>query len=539
MLPIAVLLVVHIITAEADLADEKWLNQTKSDLDLARASKYDWTGVLDNPECSGNVLSLNPGESTRVLSHKSYGKDEYPENYMCRWLIYARQCQLNMVCDLKTPESNSRENTCSVFTSDYLRLVGYGGVMDTKYCGDEKISIKVDGSYPLALMFKSQDKAQRHFPLVSGLLNLLGFDCKLKCEGIEDDSQTTETTSTTTTITTTSTVTSTTNIEKIDEGVDYIVQPMGVTKKPRPSTNTTSATTTTSTTTSTTTTTTTEATFSRCSCGGSRQARVVCPSGQNCTAALGSIPWQVALTSRGSNRPWCGGTLISDKYVLTAAHCVHRKRNIDVKVVLGEHDWTQNHESQNLKLDVMDIKKHPNFGKRATFDYDFALLRLRNPVDFASNPGIRTACMPKNFQYIGPHVQGWASGWGVIDPDSSTRVQAKKLQTVNVFTITNPQCEVHYTKNGEVTDAMLCAKSYSGGDACYGDSGGPFVNDNDELIGVVSWGKSCAKSQWPGVYARISSAINWIYANTLGSTFCEKPSRRPRRRNDKRMKFDN
>ena len=79
MLPIAVLLVVHILSAKADLADEKWLNQTKSDLDLARASKYDWTGVLDNPECPGNVLSLNPGESTRVLSHKSYGKDEYPE----------------------------------------------------------------------------------------------------------------------------------------------------------------------------------------------------------------------------------------------------------------------------------------------------------------------------------------------------------------------------------------------------------------------------------------------------------------------------
>ena len=52
--------------------------------------------------------------------------------------------------------------------------------------------------------------------------------------------------------------------------------------------------------------------------------------------SLGSIPWQAALMSRGSNRPWCGGTLISDGYVLTAAHCVHRKTVRDIQVVLGK-----------------------------------------------------------------------------------------------------------------------------------------------------------------------------------------------------------
>ena len=64
--------------------------------------------------------------------------------------------------------------------------------------------------------------------------------------------------------------------------------------------------------------------------------------------------------------------------------------------------------------------------------------------------------------------------------------------------MTNRQCEIFYNDNGSVTDSMLCAKSYSGGDACFGDSGGPFVNGQDEIIGVVSWGRSCAKPQWPG-----------------------------------------
>ena len=67
----------------------------------------------------------------------------------------------------------------------------------------------------------------------------------------------------------------------------------------------------------------------------------------------------------------------------------------------GEHDWTTSQESNNLRVDILEIKRHPRFGRRATFDYDFALLKLKHPVDFASNPGIRTACMPKRFQYIG------------------------------------------------------------------------------------------------------------------------------------------
>ena len=187
-----------------------------------------------------------------------------------------------MVCDLLTPNEESRQSECSTYDSDYLRLVGYGGIMDTKYCGNEKVSIKVDGKYPLAMMFRSQWRSKRHLPIVSDLLNLFGFDCKLKCAGGASEVETTtSTTTSTSTSTSTSASTTTVNIEKIDEGTDFVVQPMGVTKKPKP-TSTTTATSTTTTTTST-----TAPTSSRCTCGGSRQGRVVCPSGQNCTAALG------------------------------------------------------------------------------------------------------------------------------------------------------------------------------------------------------------------------------------------------------------
>ena len=72
----------QLILGQTETADSLWLQESRSFNDAnARASRYDWTGVLDNPQCPGNVLSLNPGEATRIYSHKGYGKETYPENY--------------------------------------------------------------------------------------------------------------------------------------------------------------------------------------------------------------------------------------------------------------------------------------------------------------------------------------------------------------------------------------------------------------------------------------------------------------------------
>ena len=97
------------------------------------------------------------------------------------------------------------------------------------------------------------------------------------------------------------------------------------------------------------------------------------------------------------------------------------------------------------------------------------------------------------------------------------------LQYVRVPAITNAQCNTAY--GGSITDAMICAgyPGVGGKDACQGDSGGPFVcNDNGNAViaGVVSWGNGCALANFPGVYARTTTALSWIQSNMVSHKIC-------------------
>ena len=83
-----ILLSIFSSVSSQDLADSKWLEEARSYSDLsAKASRYDWTGVTENPECPGNVITLNPGDATRIKSHKSFGKESYPDDYRVSLLI--------------------------------------------------------------------------------------------------------------------------------------------------------------------------------------------------------------------------------------------------------------------------------------------------------------------------------------------------------------------------------------------------------------------------------------------------------------------
>lgn len=255
-----------------------------------------------------------------------------------------------------------------------------------------------------------------------------------------------------------------------------------------------------------------------CKCGQSQGNRIV--GGQD--AGEDEYPWMAALVVQGTKTPFCGGTLISDAYVLTAAHCTESRTADAVEVRLGVLD-VENDEGQRKQ--VLQIIDHPNYNS-ANNDLDFSLLRIE-PIDFtdADFSAIRPACLPVNNNNLYQNENTIVTGWGATMYQGFA---ATILQEVEVPVVNNPACVTTYqTVSLLVNDNMICAGE-GGKDSCQGDSGGPLLfKDTDnifELIGVVSFGRFCADTNFPGVYARVTRVADWISDNTIAQGFCPRPS---------------
>ena len=225
-------------------------------------------------------------------------------------------------------------------------------------------------------------------------------------------------------------------------------------------------------------------------------------------------PWQVGITSPDSTRPFCGGSILSSTSILTAAHCTRGSAVEDMVVVVAEHDWSQ--EDGQERHAVCGKTEHPQYNSR-TQDKDLSILTLCTPLAFRRE--VQPVCLPSLPGPSYDHVPATVSGWGTL---SSGGAQPHHLMEVNVTTMPNTECSTAY---GSVTPSMLCAKD-KGKDACQGDSGGPLVTkesrDYSSQIEVVSWGFGCAHARYPGVYARVSSEMEFIKGN-IGGSSCAKP----------------
>ena len=479
--------------------DQLWLesNQTFSEERRARAiSSFNQENSVTNNQCPGTVITMLDGFATVLKSHNGYGKVPYPSNYLCRWLIIPSDCELSLVCNLSTRErrrSRGERRKCSV-RSDYLRVEGYAGALDTYYCGqNEKMSIKLHENNSVKLTFQGQERDPSYDKVHHDrILNILeGFRCEVRCKRSNKPEITTTARPSIISTSSSPSTTTTTAQELV---------------RPTPSS-------------------------SSCQCGQlpynvTREGRIVCPKGAaNCGAKIGDVPWQVGLVFNGKLQPWCGGTLISDQYVLTAAHCVKSRSAppFEYQVILGDNNWRTRKEVLEMRYNIIKVTVHPRFEERAPFDFDFALIKLSRPVDFINQNHIRPACLPTSFQDSNLEGKiGTASGWGVVDPNNPSQ-QANQLQKVTVKIMKDRHCQYKYpTYPAVITPSMFCASADSA-DSCYGDSGGPFTvvhNNASVLEGVISWGKSCAKSKWPGVYARVRMVLGWIKDNIRDSHLC-------------------
>ncbi|KAB0805514.1 hypothetical protein PPYR_02484 [Photinus pyralis] len=232
------------------------------------------------------------------------------------------------------------------------------------------------------------------------------------------------------------------------------------------------------------------------------------------STVFASHPWQVALIKTGflSKKLACGGALLNERWIVTAAHCVATVPPSDLLLRLGEHDLSTDSEPYiHQERRVQIVAAHPQFDPR-TFEYDLALLRFYEPVQF--QPNIIPVCVPNTDEnFVGRTA--YVTGWGRLYEDGPL---PSVLQQVAVPVINNTVCESMYRSAGyieHIPHIFICAGWRKGGfDSCEGDSGGPMVIQREDkrflLAGVISWGIGCAEPNQPGVYTRISEFRDWI-----------------------------
>ncbi|XP_046675171.1 trypsin-like [Homalodisca vitripennis] len=234
------------------------------------------------------------------------------------------------------------------------------------------------------------------------------------------------------------------------------------------------------------------------------------------------FPWIVLLSNRG--KFYCGGTLITAKHVLTAAHCTQQIRKEHVTVTIGEHN--RNNSTEKLQTrKVVRMTPHKGF-TMLTFDNDIAILELDSPVTLYKT-SVRTACLPNSDDEDYTGRSATVAGWGRLA--ERKKKTSELLRKVEVPILSESECKSKGYPDSKITENMICA-GYTDGkkDACQGDSGGPLhamdAKNVTEVIGIVSWGRGCARPNFPGIYTRVARYISWIDERLGGECRC---TRRP------------
>ncbi|XP_063789075.1 serine protease 33-like [Pseudophryne corroboree] len=232
-------------------------------------------------------------------------------------------------------------------------------------------------------------------------------------------------------------------------------------------------------------------------------------------ATEGEWPWQISMRYLGSHI--CGGSLISNQWILTAAHCFGSSQNpSDYTIVLGEYqlDVTSPHQITSGVRSITVNSQYTSVGSNG----DIALMELSSPITYTEY--ILPVCVPTASMSFPSGMNCWVTGWGTIGY-GVTLPSPGTLQQVQVPLINNSACNQMYLTGSTATPGstiipsdQICAGYQAGQkDSCQGDSGGPLVCAVQGvwfLVGVVSWGNGCALANRPGVYTYVPDYYSWI-----------------------------
>ncbi|XP_030760678.1 venom serine protease 34-like, partial [Sitophilus oryzae] len=251
-----------------------------------------------------------------------------------------------------------------------------------------------------------------------------------------------------------------------------------------------------------------------CDCGMEGMTRIT--GGQE--TGINQFPFMAGVIYK--NDFFCGCTIIANRYLLTAGHCIYQTNPDDLLILVGDHDLSTGRDTNASKLyHVSAYEIHPWFNM-TSWRNDIGIIQTSTVIKFG--PAIRPVCLPfKHTYYDFAGQTGTILGWGLL---KFSGVPSNTLQRADLTILSTRQC--NFFDQPPTSYNELCTYEKEK-DSCQHDSGGPVIwydtsTERYVLVGIISHGKPCP-SNTPGLNTRVTEYLQWIIDRTGRDTgYCVK-----------------